>query len=198
MVTDCLDKFVTYPPKCRIHSPVQPAIGILNPFLSYPVKIQGSVLGFPRSTQEFIYFNRHTTVFLTVCYSILTQNTELISKTPSMLPTTWNSCSNGAVYVNETTGAPGRDTSIPSALSVLPNVIEKSVRTVIVHGLADFILIAEGTRIAIQNMSWGGAQGLQTPIEDETFTVQIWVSTGTCTPNANSPVTPIHSELFCN
>ena len=56
-------------------------------------------------------------------------------------------------------------------LSVMPNVIEKSVRTVVVHGLAvsvakpcvyvlelmifvfplkDFILVAEGTRIAIQ------------------------------------------------
>ncbi len=52
---------------------------------------------------------------------------------------------------------------------IMPNVIEKSVRTVVVHGLAvcvtlikiltplnfdipvqDFILVAEGTRIAIQ------------------------------------------------
>jgi carboxypeptidase D len=33
---------------------------------------------------------------------------------------------------------------------VLPNVIEKSKRTVIVHGLADFLLIAEGARIVLQ------------------------------------------------
>jgi hypothetical protein len=33
------------------------------------------------------------------------------------------------------------------------------------------ILLSEGTRIAIQNMTWGGAQGFQTPIEPETFTV---------------------------
>jgi hypothetical protein len=38
------------------------------------------------------------------------------------------------------------DNSIPSALSVLPNVIEKSVRTVVLHGGVDFVLIAEGTR----------------------------------------------------
>jgi carboxypeptidase D len=49
----------------------------------------------------------------------------------------WTECSNVNVF-------PRGDASPPSALSVLPNVIEKSVRTVIVHGLADFILIAEG------------------------------------------------------
>ncbi|GJJ06140.1 hypothetical protein Clacol_000329 [Clathrus columnatus] len=51
----------------------------------------------------------------------------------------------------------------------LPNVIEKSERTIILHGLADFILVAEGTRIAIQNMTWNGTQGFQTPIQNETF-----------------------------
>jgi carboxypeptidase D len=45
---------------------------------------------------------------------------------------------------------PDGDASAPSALTVLPNVIEKSKRSVIVHGLADFILIAEGTRIVLQ------------------------------------------------
>jgi len=43
---------------------------------------------------------------------------------------------------------------------------------VIVHGLADFILVAEGTRIAIQNMTWNGLQGFQTPIVPETFSVK--------------------------
>ena len=47
----------------------------------------------------------------------------------------WETCSDGSVYVNAQ-GGPGRDTSIPSTLSVLPNVIEKSNRTLIVHGLA--------------------------------------------------------------
>ena len=36
------------------------------------------------------------------------------------------------------------DNSLPSAFTVLPNVIEKNKRTVIMHGLGDFILIAEG------------------------------------------------------
>lgn len=55
----------------------------------------------------------------------------------------WNSCANGAVYVNPATGGSGRDTSIASTLSVLPNVIDKSVRTVIVHGLAVSSVIQE-------------------------------------------------------
>ncbi|KAG6811952.1 hypothetical protein H0H92_005116 [Tricholoma furcatifolium] len=76
----------------------------------------------------------------------------------------WVECSNINVF-------PNGDNSLPSALSVLPNVIEKSNRTVIVHGLADFILIAEGTRIVIQNMTWNGQQGFQTPIANDSFIV---------------------------
>jgi carboxypeptidase D len=49
----------------------------------------------------------------------------------------WSECSNINVF-------PRGDGSLPSALSVLPNVIEKNQRTVIAHGLGDFILIAEG------------------------------------------------------
>jgi len=55
----------------------------------------------------------------------------------------WEECSN----INVFTGPHGNDESLPPAFTVLPNVIEKNNRTVIVHGLADFILIAEGTRI---------------------------------------------------
>ncbi|KAJ7928492.1 alpha/beta-hydrolase [Mycena leptocephala] len=170
--TDYLDNFVTYPPAgqlplpvatngtfsvtpaCRIHSPIQRAVGVLNPvFDVYRVSDTWpnlwSVLGFPRSTQEFVYFNR-----LQVQDAI---------HAPHIV---WNSCATRSVYL------PGGDQSIPSTLSVLPNVIEKSERVVIVHGLADFILVAEGTRIAIQNMTWNGAQGFQTPIEPETFTIK--------------------------
>lgn len=175
--TDYLDKFVTYPPKgllplvgtngtftvapqCRLHSPIQRAVGVLNPaFDVYRVSDTfpnlWSVLGFPRSTQEFIYFNR--------------TDVQRAIHAPHI---TWSSCSNINVYIDPVTGRGGRDQSLPSMLSgIMPNVIEKSERTVVVHGLADFILVAEGTRIAIQNMTWGGAQGFQTPIEPESFTV---------------------------
>ncbi|TDL18856.1 alpha/beta-hydrolase [Rickenella mellea] len=174
--TDYLEKFVTYPPagqlpfpagvpagshspvpSCRIFNPIQRAIQFLNPaFDIYRVSdtwpVVWSVLGFPRSTQQFIYFNR--------CVLLDAIHAPHIE---------WDICSNIDVYVNPTTGGTGGDLSLPSTLSVLPKVIEKSVRTVIVHGLADMILLAEGTRIAIQNMTWGGAQGFQSPIEDESF-----------------------------
>ena len=45
---------------------------------------------------------------------------------------------------------PDGDASLPPAFTVLPNVIEKSNRSVIVQGLTDFLLIAEGTRIVLQ------------------------------------------------
>ncbi|CAL1711151.1 unnamed protein product [Somion occarium] len=180
--TDYLDKFVSYPPTsqlpipaggtidpvtravgvrsdCRLHSPIQRAVAVLNPvFNVYRVSDTfpnlWSVLGFPRDTQQFTYFNRTD-----VQRAIHAPHIE------------WQSCTDTSVYINRTTGGAGRDQSIPSTLSVLPNVIEKSVRTVIVHGLADFILTAEGTRIAIQNMTWNGLQGFQTPIEPESFIV---------------------------
>ena len=54
----------------------------------------------------------------------------------------WVACT-GEVFTNG-------DASLPPAFTVLPNVIEKSKRSVIVHGLSDFVLIAEGTRIVLQ------------------------------------------------
>ena len=55
----------------------------------------------------------------------------------------WELCTSEDVF-------PHGDASLPAALSVLPNVIEKSKRSVIIHGLLDFRLIAEGTRIVLQ------------------------------------------------
>ncbi|KAI1789184.1 alpha/beta-hydrolase [Ganoderma leucocontextum] len=145
-------------PECEIHDLIQLVAGELNPAFDvyrvtdmYPSP--WSVLGFPQSTQEFIYFNR-------------TDVQDAINA-PNM---NWEICS-WPVYVDPATGGPGDDQSLPSALSVLPNVIEKSERVAIVHGLADFILVAEGTRIAIQNMTWDGTQGFQSPIEEENFLV---------------------------
>lgn len=44
-------------------------------------------------------------------------------------------------------------------VSILPGVIEKSERTLIQHGLNDFQLLANGSALAIQNMTWGGSRG---------------------------------------
>lgn len=67
---------------------------------------------------------------------------------------TWEECSDINVFVGR-----GGDRSLPPAFTVLPSIIEKSERAVIVHGLADFILIAEGTRIVIQKCVLGVCGG---------------------------------------
>ena len=48
----------------------------------------------------------------------------------------WAECSSGVLDT---------DTSLPSHISVLPNVIERSARTVIGHGSLDMVLISNGT-----------------------------------------------------
>ena len=45
---------------------------------------------------------------------------------------------------------PNGDASLPSAFTVLSNVIEKSKRFVIAQGLLDFLFTADGTRIVLQ------------------------------------------------
>ena len=100
----------------HLHSPF-PFLAQSNP-TNQPT-LAGSVLGFPRSTQEFIYFNR--------------TDVQDAIHAPHIV---WEACADISVYVNTTTGRGINDQSIPSALSVLPNVIEKSERTVIVHGLS--------------------------------------------------------------
>jgi carboxypeptidase D len=72
----------------------------------------------------------------------------------------WEECSNGVL---------DDDTSPPSGLSVLPRVIEKNKRTVIGHGMLDFILLANGTLMTIQNMTWNGAQGFSSYPENDFF-----------------------------
>ena len=52
---------------------------------------------------------------------------------------TWSECSAHPVFPYG-----DGDTSLPSGITVLPNIIEKSERSVIVHGLADYVLMAEG------------------------------------------------------
>jgi carboxypeptidase D len=45
-------------------------------------------------------------------------------------------------------------------------VIERSQRTILVGGGLDFDVLANGTLLAIQNMTWNGAQGFQTQPSD--------------------------------
>lgn len=96
----------------------------------------------------------------------------------------WSECSNINVFVD------GDDTSLPSAVTVLPGVIDRTQNVIIGHGALDMILyvlapfalvardstrpianentgsIANGTLLQIQNMTWGGLQGFQSVPSD--------------------------------
>jgi carboxypeptidase D len=63
----------------------------------------------------------------------------------------WAECTSVNVFVN------GTDNSPPSGLSVLPSVIDRAERTIIGHGLLDYILLYNSTLLAIQNMTFGGS-----------------------------------------
>ncbi|EIW62227.1 alpha/beta-hydrolase [Trametes versicolor FP-101664 SS1] len=176
-----MKKYVTYPPKGLLPLPgksieadpgcdvwddivdaalaINPAFNIYRIFDTWP--ILWDVLGFPGTfsqTQSPLYFDRE----------------EVKRAIHAPVNVTWGECSDIDVFV----GGAG-DQSLPPAFTVLPSVIEKSERAVIVHGLADFILIAEGTRIVIQNMTWNGKQGFHTPIKDDSFIVDGMGALGT-------------------
>jgi carboxypeptidase D len=131
---------------------INPAFNVYRIFDTFPVL--WDVLGFPGSFEQIqvppLYFDR--------------PDVKKAIHAPANV--NWTECSEIDVF-------PRGDASPPTALSVLPSVIERSPvnRTVIIHGLADFILIAEGTRIVIQNMTWNGNQGFRSPIGNDSFII---------------------------
>ncbi|KAI0666135.1 alpha/beta-hydrolase [Trametes maxima] len=136
---------------------VNPAFNIYRIFDTWP--ILWDVLGFPGTfsqEQSPIYFDRE----------------DVKRAIHAPLNVTWSECSDIDVF-------PHGDASPAPAFTVLPNVIEKSERSVIAHGLADFILIAEGARIVIQNMTWNGKQGFHNPIKEDSFVVDGMGALGT-------------------
>jgi carboxypeptidase D len=58
---------------------------------------------------------------------------------------------------------PSGDRSPPSSFGPLPSVIERTNNTIIAHGWLDFLLFMNGSLVSIQNMTWNGLQGFQTP-----------------------------------
>jgi len=166
-----MNKYVTYPPRgplplpgtsvefdegCDTFNMIIDAAMTTNPaFNPYRIfdmwPIPWDVLGFPGAfpqAQTPVYFTR----------------ADVKAAIHAPASGNWSECTDVNVF-------PNGDASLPPAFTVLPNVIEKSKRLVIVHGLADFNLIADGTRIVLQNMTWGGKQGFQQPIPIDSFIV---------------------------
>ena len=134
---DYFEKHVSYPPQGLLPLPgksiefdpgcdvwdeifnaaliINPAFNIYRIFDTFP--ILWDVLGFPGSFPQTqlspLYFNRD----------------DVKRAIHAPVNVDWVECSNINVF-------PNGDGSLPSAMTVLPNVIEKSKRSVIVHGLA--------------------------------------------------------------
>jgi carboxypeptidase D len=175
--TDWVNKYLVYPPKGKIPDPlpgldasgrsrrecrrlfndVFSAILELNPcFDIYQVAttcpILWDVMGFPGSFNYLpdgaqIYFDR--------------ADVKPAINAPANV--TWEQCSSDSVFV-------GGDSSDPSSFHALPHVIEKTNNVIIGHGALDMVLIANGTLLGIQNMTWNNHTGFQTR-PDEPFYV---------------------------
>ncbi|WFD42919.1 carboxypeptidase D [Malassezia psittaci] len=99
--------------------------------------------------------------------------TNFINDTPGLKKAIHAETSKAWVECTETNvfkAAKGQtDPSTAPDRSVLPNVIEKNQKTVIQHGTYDYVLIANGSALAIQNMTWNGKMGFEkkpsTPIK---------------------------------
>lgn len=102
------------------------------------------VLGFPGSFDYLpeggeIYFNRP----------------DVKKAINAPLDRDWSECG-GNVFVQD-------DNSDASTYKVLPHVIDKTKNVIIGHGALDMVLIANGTLLSIQNMTFGGKLGFQRP-----------------------------------
>ena len=135
-------------PGCKgLKSSIQQAVTFINPcFDVYQVAttcpLLWDVLGFPGSFDYLpagasIYFNR--------------QDVKAAINAP--LNASWEECG-GPVFVRG-------DQSAPSANTVLGGVIDRTKNVIIGHGALDMILLANGTLLAIQNMTFGGMLGFQ-------------------------------------
>jgi carboxypeptidase D len=164
-----LEEALTFPPKgilptppnvdlsddsCDTFDAVFYAISEVNPcFDIYQVAttcpLLWDVLGFPGS---FDYTPEGATVYF---------NRTDVQKAINAPIQEWLECSNNYVFTDD-----GTDNSLPSALSVLPGVIERAERVIIGHGILDMVLIYNGTLVAIQNMTFNGAQGFSNPPAD--------------------------------
>ncbi|QUC20423.1 uncharacterized protein UV8b_04664 [Ustilaginoidea virens] len=69
----------------------------------------------------------------------------------------WATCAPAPVFVNSS------DQADWSSLGPLPRVIDRTGNVVIAHGALDFFFLTNGTLLAIQNMTFGGRRGFQTP-----------------------------------
>jgi carboxypeptidase D len=162
-----MEKYLTFPPVaklpapeidastpgCNLWSEIIDEVMLVNPcFDVYQVAttcpLLWDPLGFPGS---FDYLPPNTEIYF---------NRSAVQAAINAPIQPWAECQGGVLDV---------DTSPQSSWEVIPRIIDALDRTIIAHGELDFILLFNGTLMAIQNMTWGGLQGFQAPPTDDFY-----------------------------
>ncbi|KAJ7263826.1 serine carboxypeptidase [Mycena rebaudengoi] len=159
--TSFLDEYLVFPPKgiqpiapstadnCSMFNVLLDGMAFLNPcFSTYHITetcpfVEDPILNSPDGVQ---YFDRPE-----------------VKKAINAPATEWTICQMGVLADNV-------DEAPPPAFGVLPRVIERLNKTLIVSGQLDLILPTNGTLLAIQNMTWNNALGFHhTPFDKPFF-----------------------------
>ncbi|CAO2653238.1 Nn.00g026490.m01.CDS01 [Neocucurbitaria sp. VM-36] len=189
--TEYIETYLTFPPSGKLPTPANnskvegcglwediiDAVMLTNPcFDVYAIAttcpLLWDPLGFPGSFDYVvagteIYFNR----------------TE-VQKAINAPIQPWAECQGGVLDT---------DTSAQSSWEVIPRIIDALDRTIIAHGELDFILLYNGTLMAIQNMTWGGMQGFQSP-PTEDFYVPYHTDLSLTSLSAKGVMGKVHTE----
>jgi carboxypeptidase D len=162
-----MEKYLTFPPisklpapeidssteGCNLWSEILTEVMYVNPcFDVYQVAttcpLLWDPLGFPGS---FDYLPPNTEIYF---------NRSAVQAAINAPIQPWAECQGGVL---------DEDTSPQSSWEVIPRIIDQLDRTIIGHGELDFILLYNGTLMAIQNMTWGGVQGFQAPPTEDFY-----------------------------
>ena len=182
--TDYFDTYLQYPPPgpfpsppgpfdavnptpqdlvCDLYDDIFNAALLVNPcFNAYHVSDQCPFLWNALGSPNFGYEPAGASIYF---------NQSSVQQALHVPPTDWTQCvpNQGSVFQGPF-GNNSFDLSLPPAQSgALQRVIEGTNNTIITGGLQDFVLLANGTLLVIQNMTWNGLQGFQSPPTSEFY-----------------------------
>ncbi|KAL7955970.1 Alpha/Beta hydrolase protein [Trichoderma compactum] len=167
--TEFYDRYLTFPP-----SGMQPTIDPVTHMLPNVTSITNvTCIGMLRDTvlkgaiMTNACFNDYNILdHCPMVYTPIDSNDPYFDRTdvkkaihaPASTP--WQPCT-GPEYVFKTA-----DSSLPSGLKQLPQVIEITQNVIIAHGDADWAITMDGVLLGIQNMTWSGKMGFQCKPKD--------------------------------
>ncbi|PNP56123.1 hypothetical protein THARTR1_03648 [Trichoderma harzianum] len=167
--TDFYDRYLTFPPSGP-QPIIDPATNMLPNVTSIPKdvcvgKLRDTVLKAAHNANPC--FNEYN--ILEFCPTVYTpinggvpyfNRTDVKNAIHAPASTPWQSCT---VYENV---FKTEDSSLPSGMKQLPQVIETTQNVIFAHGDADWVITMDGVLLGIQNMTWGGKMGFQCKPKD--------------------------------